>query len=73
MNEAIANLNDAIKADPKQPTAYDQLGTILVEQGRLEEAASNYRLLVGIRKLFLSDSVPIFSAARATRCALTSG
>ena len=30
----------------KHPAAYDQLGTILVEQGRLDEAASNYRSLV---------------------------
>ncbi len=49
VDEAIASLHDAIEADPKHPAAYDQLGTILVERGRLEEAASNYRLVVGIR------------------------
>ena len=46
MDEAIARLNDAIQADPKNAAAYDQLGTILVQQGKLEEAASTYRLLV---------------------------
>ena len=46
VDEAIASLGAAIEADSKQPAAYDQLGTLLAEQGRLEEAASNYRLLV---------------------------
>ena len=36
----------AIDADPKNAAAYDTLGTIFVEQGRLEEAASTYRLLI---------------------------
>jgi tetratricopeptide (TPR) repeat protein len=44
---AIASLHDAIEADPEYPAAYDQLGTILAEQGKLEEAADNYRLVVG--------------------------
>jgi tetratricopeptide (TPR) repeat protein len=48
-DEAIARLNDAIAADPEQPAAYDQLGTILAEQGKLEEAASSYRRLVRVR------------------------
>ena len=46
MDEAIASLHDAIDADPKNAAAYDQLGTILVQQGKLEEAATTYRLLV---------------------------
>jgi tetratricopeptide (TPR) repeat protein len=45
-DEAIASLHDAIEADPEYPAAYDQLGTILAEQGRLEGAADNYRLVV---------------------------
>jgi tetratricopeptide (TPR) repeat protein len=43
-DEAVASLNDAIEADPEFPAAYDQLGSILAEQGRLEEAAHNYQL-----------------------------
>ena len=46
MEEAIASLQDAIKTDPNNAAAYDQLGTILVQQGKLEEAVSTYRLLV---------------------------
>jgi len=45
VDDAIASLRDAIEVDPKYAAAYDQLGTILVEQGKLEEAASTYRLL----------------------------
>ena len=45
-DEAIANLQNAIKTDPKNAAAYDQLGTIQVQQGKLEEAASTYRSLV---------------------------
>jgi Flp pilus assembly protein TadD len=46
VDEASARLHDAIEVDPKYPAAYDRLGTILIEQGKLEEAAANYRLLV---------------------------
>jgi tetratricopeptide (TPR) repeat protein len=45
-DDAIANLEAAIDADPKNAAAYDYLGTIYVEQGRLEDAESTYRLLV---------------------------
>ena len=48
-DEAIARLEDAIAADPDYLTAHDQLGTIQVEQGRLEEAASSYGRVVSIR------------------------
>jgi tetratricopeptide (TPR) repeat protein len=48
-DEAEAHLRSAIEADPKQPIAYDQLGTLMVEQGKLGEAATNYRELVRIR------------------------
>jgi hypothetical protein len=34
-------VHDGIAADPTHPAAYDQLGAILTEQGRLEEAAAN--------------------------------
>jgi tetratricopeptide (TPR) repeat protein len=44
-DEAIASLHDAIEADPEDPAAYDQLGTILADQGRLDEAAQNYALV----------------------------
>jgi len=49
VDEAIANLNEAIRVDPEQPAAYDQLGAILAEQGRLEDAASAYRRLIRVR------------------------
>jgi tetratricopeptide (TPR) repeat protein len=49
VDEAIVSLGAAIEADSEHPAAYDQLGTILVEQGRFEEAESNYRLLVRTR------------------------
>jgi tetratricopeptide (TPR) repeat protein len=49
VDEAIASLHDAIEADRKHPAAYDQLGAILVEQGRLAEAESNYRALLRTR------------------------
>ena len=45
-DEAIAALHAAIDADPKHPAAYDHLGTILVEQGKLGEAESHYRLML---------------------------
>ncbi|HWJ06424.1 MAG TPA: tetratricopeptide repeat protein, partial [Steroidobacteraceae bacterium] len=45
-DEAIANLKSAIEADPTHATAYDQLGTILVEQGKLEDAATTYQGLI---------------------------
>jgi len=48
-DEAISSLHAAIEIDPEHPAAYDELGTILVEQGRIEEAESNYRLLVRTR------------------------
>jgi tetratricopeptide (TPR) repeat protein len=46
VDEAIANLRAAIKADPKNAAPYDTLGTILIQQGKLEEAASTYRDLI---------------------------
>ena len=46
LDEAIASLREAIEADPEYPAAYDQLGTILAEQGKLEEAAHYFELLV---------------------------
>jgi len=46
IDEAIANLRAAIKADPKNAAPYDTLGTILIQQGKLEEAASTYRDLI---------------------------
>jgi tetratricopeptide (TPR) repeat protein len=46
VGEAIASLRAGIEADPKHPAAYGQLGTILMERERFEEAAANYRLLV---------------------------
>jgi Flp pilus assembly protein TadD len=49
VDEAIAQLQHAIEVDPENAAAYDQLGTILVQQGKLEEAASTYRRLVGTR------------------------
>jgi superkiller protein 3 len=49
VDEAIASLNHAIEMDPKYPAAYDRLAAIRVEQGKLEEAASNYRVVVRIR------------------------
>jgi tetratricopeptide (TPR) repeat protein len=49
VDEAIAQLRLAIEADLANAAAYDQLGTILVEQGELEEAASTYRRLVRAR------------------------
>jgi tetratricopeptide (TPR) repeat protein len=49
VDEAIASLHTAIEADPERPATYDELGTILVAQGRLAEAEANYRLLLGRR------------------------
>ncbi len=45
VDDAIASLEAAIESDPKHPAGYDQLGRILIQQGRLEEAAANYRRL----------------------------
>lgn len=45
VDEAIARLNDAIAAEPEYPAAYDQLGAILAEQGKLEEAAQSYQIV----------------------------
>ena len=44
-DEAISNLQTAIKEDPKSTAAADTLGKIYVEQGRFAEAASTYGLL----------------------------
>jgi tetratricopeptide (TPR) repeat protein len=43
VDDAIESLRAGIQADPQQPTAYEQLGKILLEQERLEDAAANYR------------------------------
>lgn len=48
-DEAVAQLQLAIEADPGNAAAYDQLGTILVQQGEFDEAASTYRQLVRTR------------------------
>jgi Flp pilus assembly protein TadD len=48
VEQALANLQVAIKANPKHPTPYDQLGSIMLEQGRFAEAESNYRHFVRI-------------------------
>ena len=39
-------MKNAIKAEPNNAAAYHQLGTMLVQQGKLEEAAFTYRALV---------------------------
>jgi tetratricopeptide (TPR) repeat protein len=44
--EAIASLDAAIEADPKNATAYDALATIYIEQAKPETAASAYRDLI---------------------------
>ena len=43
--EAMASLEAAIAADPTNAAAYDQLGSIQIEQGKLEEAVETYRRL----------------------------
>jgi len=43
--EAITNLKTAIQTDPKSTGASNTLGKIFIEQGKLDEAASTYRLL----------------------------
>jgi Flp pilus assembly protein TadD len=45
-DEAIVSLRKAIDVDPQNAAAYDHLGTLLIQQGKLEEAASTYGLLV---------------------------
>lgn len=45
-DEAIGYLERAIAADAGNAAAYDRLGTIQVQQGRLEDAAATYRRLV---------------------------
>ena len=45
-DEAIASLQNAIKADPNNATAYENIAAILIEQGKLEEAAATYRQLI---------------------------
>ncbi len=47
--EGIATLHDAIEAAPEQPAGYDELAKLLLEQGKLEESASNYRQVVRLR------------------------
>jgi tetratricopeptide (TPR) repeat protein len=42
----MASLRAAIQADPKNASAYDALGSLLIEQDKLDEAASTYRQLV---------------------------
>ena len=49
VDEAIAQFNDAIAADAEHPAAYEQLGSILAEQGNLEEAASHFGQLAKLR------------------------
>jgi tetratricopeptide (TPR) repeat protein len=44
--EAIASVRAAIEVDPKNAAAYDTLGTLFIEQGKLDEAASVYRRLI---------------------------
>ena len=44
-DEAVASLSKAIEMDPGNAAACDQLGSIQVQQGNLEQAASTYRLL----------------------------
>jgi superkiller protein 3 len=44
-DEAIENLQIAILEDPASTSASDTLGKILMAQGKLEQAASTYRLL----------------------------
>ena len=48
-DDAIAHLRRAVDADPSYMAAYEPLGEMLVERGRLEEAAANYRQLTRIR------------------------
>lgn len=45
-DEAIKNLNDAIKADPKFQRAYLQLGDIYKRLRNLQKAKENYRLAI---------------------------
>jgi tetratricopeptide (TPR) repeat protein len=47
VDEAITSLRAGIDADPNHAAAYHQLGSVLVEQGKFEEAEANYRLLTG--------------------------
>jgi Flp pilus assembly protein TadD len=46
LDEAVAQFQEAIRADPAYAGAYNNLAAILVEQGKLEEAAFYYRRLV---------------------------
>lgn len=45
-DDAVASLHDAIAADPEYPPAHERLGAMLAEQGRLEEAARSYEIVV---------------------------
>jgi predicted Zn-dependent protease len=42
-------LNAGIAADPEHPAAYDQLASILLEQGKLDEAEATFRRLISAR------------------------
>jgi tetratricopeptide (TPR) repeat protein/Tol biopolymer transport system component len=44
--DAIASLKDAIRVDRTNAAAYEQLSAILIQAGKLEEAASLYRALI---------------------------
>jgi tetratricopeptide (TPR) repeat protein len=48
-DEAVARLNDAIAANPEYTAAHEELGSILAQQGKLEDAAHQYRLVVSKR------------------------
>jgi Flp pilus assembly protein TadD len=37
LDEAIASLRKAVDADPQNAAAYDHLGTLLVQQAKLDE------------------------------------
>jgi superkiller protein 3 len=48
-DEAIESMRAAIEADPDNAAAYDQLGKMLAQRGKLQEAASVYRSLIRLR------------------------
>ena len=41
--EAIRHLRDAIRIEPSESVAYEQLGDLFRDQGRFKEAAEQYR------------------------------
>jgi tetratricopeptide (TPR) repeat protein len=47
--EAIAALKEAIAIGPQNAAAYDQLGQVLVQQGRFVDAAESYRRLAQLQ------------------------